>query len=152
MIFSYSCLPGAEINDDCKAFINQLACVTLHLPALRERTDDLPTLSSLYINTLNISMSNQIIGMDSEAMALLKEYDWPDNYTQLKRILNELALITTTPYIQTEHVAMLLKNERMKVKANTAEDNAHLQIATNRTLNEINQDIIQLVVEQFKGN
>ena len=85
-------------------------------------------------------------------MALLKEYDWPDNYTQLKRILNELALITTTPYIQTEHVAMLLKNERMKVKANTAEDNAHLQIATNRTLNEINQDIIQLVVEQFKGN
>lgn len=150
LIFSYSCLPGAEITEDGKTIINQLSCVTLHLPALRERIDDMPTLSSLYINALNISMSNQIIGMEPEAMVLLQEYDWPDNYTQFKRILNELALITTTPYIQTEHVAMLLRNERIKGNAGTAEDGA--KIAINRTLNEINQDIIRLVVEQCKGN
>lgn len=152
LIFSYSCLPEEEVTGDNKAFINQLACVTLHLPPLRERTGDLPTLSSLYINTLNISMSNQIIGMEPEAMVLLQEYDWPDNYTQFKRILNELALMTTTPYIQAGHVAMLLKNERTKSKVITADDNAQPKIAINRTLSEINQDIIQLVLEQCKGN
>lgn len=152
LIFSYNSRSGKETTDAAKPFINQLSCVTLHLPALRERIDDLPTLSSLYINTLNISMTNQIIGMEPEAMALLREYDWPDNYTQLKRILNELALITTTPYIQAEHVAMLLRNERRKGQAGTTNAGAQTEIALNRTLNEINQDIIQTVVNQCRGN
>ena len=100
-------------------------------------------------------------------MELLKQYDWPYNYTQFKRVLNELALITTTPYIQANHVATLLEKERstftssiIKSKKSEADQNVNTSasasdiypIYLNRTLEEIANEIIHLTLERNGGN
>ena len=86
--------------------------MTIHLPPLRERMEELPTISSLYLGNLNVELARQIIGFEPEAMALLETYDWPCNYTQFKRVINELAVITSTPYISARDVRSLLEKER----------------------------------------
>lgn len=131
-------------------FVNQLSCVTLYMPPLRQRAEDLPALSSLYLNSLNISMVNQIIGFEPDAMALLQQFDWPYNYTQFKRILSELALVTTTPYITAEHVAQVLKKE--SEPAVSASRAGVTSINLNRTLDEITHDVIRQVLAENGGN
>lgn len=159
MLFSCTCAMGEAIPAEAMEFVNLLSCVTLHLPPLREHTEEIPALASLYLNTINISMANQIIGLEPEAIELLRGYSWPYNYTQFKRILNELALVTTTPYIQARHVAELLNKEKEPASASSARPVSCAQCAgkqhtldLNKSLSEINRDIIRLVLEDSGGN
>ena len=167
VILSCSFQAGHGIPSKAMEFVNQLSCITVHLSPLRDLINEIPTLSSLYLNTINFSMTNQIIGFEPEAMELLKQYDWPYNYTQFKRVLNELALITTTPYIQANHVATLLEKERstftssiIKSKKSEADQNVNTSasasdiypINLNRTLEEITNEIIHLTLERNGGN
>ena len=84
----------------------------------------------------------------------MQNYSWPYNYTQLGRILSELALITTTPYIQADDVRSLLEKEQPVsggVNA-AAKGSGHYTLDLSRPLNEITQDIIQLVLQENNGN
>lgn len=155
MIFSCICPLGQGIPKEAMDFINLLSCVTLHLPPLRERAEEIPSLSSLYLNTLNLTMANQIIGFEAEAMAMLQHYDWPFNYTQFKRILNELALITSTPYISAEHVAALLQKEKEQNFPSSSLISAppgSYPLDLTRSLDEIIRDIIHKVLAETGGN
>lgn len=159
IIFSCNCAMGQAIPAEAMEFVNLLSCVTLHLPPLREHTEEIPALASLYLNTINISMANQIIGLEPEAIELLRNYSWPYNYTQFKRILNELALVTTTPYIQTRHVAELLNKEKepssigsVKSATLSGDGSGQYMLDLNKPLTEINKDIIRLVLEDSGGN
>lgn len=154
VIFSCNCPIGQGIPAEALEFVNLLSCLTVHLPPLREHVSEIPTLSSLYLNTINVSMTNQIIGMEPGALELLQSYSWPYNYTQFKRILNELALVTTTPYIRTEHVAALLekeKNPEISSALNNTQEAGYHTLDLNRPLSDITQDIIHLVLEDCGG-
>jgi DNA-binding NtrC family response regulator len=148
---------GQGIPDDTLEFVNLLSCVTLHLPPLREHVGEIPTLTSLYLSVLNGSMENQIIGVEPEAMALLQCFEWPYNYTQFKRILNELALATTTPYIQTSTVATVLREEKKNIPISPvppvldADGEKHL-LDLSRPLKDIIQDVVEIVLSELDGN
>lgn len=163
IIFSCICRPGEAVPEMAMEFVNLLSCVTIHLSPLRERTKEIPTLSSLYLNTLNVSMANQIIGFEPEAMELLQRYDWPYNYTQFKRILHELAMATTTPYISTSHVSALLEKEQEHIAPQRygadgtiggtgSRHSGGFCIDTGHTLDEMNRQIIQQVLAECRGN
>jgi DNA-binding protein Fis len=157
VLFSCRCPMGQGIPDDTLEFVNLLSCVTLHLPPLREHVGEIPTLTSLYLSVLNGSMENQIIGVEPEAMALLQCFEWPYNYTQFKRILNELALATTTPYIQTSTVATVLREEKKNIPISPvppvldADGEKHL-LDLSRPLKDIIQDVVEIVLSELDGN
>ncbi len=164
VILSCNCPTGKTLPETALEFVNALSCVTIHLSSLRECTSKLPTLSSLYLSMLNAETGKQIIGFEPEAMALLKEFDWPYNYAQFKRLLNELVLTTTTPYIKTEYVAKLLTKE---MKISHTDDNRSinaqektpafmseetLQIDAHRPLDAMIQQIIMQIMQETGGN
>ena len=99
-------------------------------------------------------------------MELLKSFDWPENYTQFKRILSELTVITTSSYITEETLSGLLEMEkkttfrRVGPGASPSEIEGESGVShgssvildLKRPLDEINQDIIHAVLEETKGN
>lgn len=141
---------GINISNACLKLINTLSCLSILLPPLRERAADIPTLSSLYLGTLNVELAKQIIGFEPEAMLLIQQYNWPYNHTQFKRVLRELALLTTTPYISTQDVQTLLKKEQASLPNQPIADSIGLNL--NRSLDEINYDIINQVLLETGGN
>ncbi len=154
LLFSCVCGRDGIIPKQCMEFVNMLSCLTIHLPPLRERKEEIPVLANLSLSSLNISLAKEILGLETGAMELLAAYDWPCNYTQFKRILSELTAVTTTPYILETTVARCLEQER-----STESDTDHgpssspLQgLSLNRTLDEINHDIIHAVLEELGGN
>lgn len=137
-------------------FTSKLSCITAYMPPLRERIDEIPSLSSLYINALNLELAKQIIGFTPDALEIFIKYDWPDNFTQFKRVLYELVLSSDTPYINKENVEMIL-NKESKIYNKASDmfynidtlDNRTLDI---RTLEEITVDIIKQVLDKCNGN
>lgn len=157
LLFSCRCSVGQGIPEEAVEFINTLNCVTLHLPALREHTGEIPALAGMYMSILNGSMENQVIGFEPRAMELLQRFDWPYNYTQFKRLLNELALAAKTPFIQAEAVAGLLKEEQKNTDSEYEnslfdEDNPQNTLDLSRSLKDITRDVIELVLQQHNGN
>lgn len=165
LIFSCVCSRSGEIPKTCMEFVNLLTCLTIRLKPLRERTEDIPTLANLYLSNLNVSLAKELLGLTPEAMELLKSFDWPENYTQFKRILTELTVITTSSYITEETLSHLLETEqrtafrRIGPGASISEKDSSKAVKSSsvildlkRPLSEINQDIIRAVLEETGGN
>ena len=101
-------------------------CLTLTLPTLRSRADEIPSLSSLYLSNLNMELGKQIIGFDPGATELLLQYDWPNNYTQFKQVLQELATLTDSSYIRRSTVIEILTRERRTHRKSQPSRQLHL--------------------------
>ncbi len=127
---------------------NRLFCLTLQLPPLRERMDDMQSIIALYLHRLNVSLGKQIIGLEAEAMDLMTVFPWPQNLAQLQHVLQELAVITKTPYITANDVRYLLNQEKHSFSFSDSMVNLDL----NRPLDDINYQIIQMILEQEHGN
>ncbi len=77
----------------------RLNVVTLSVPPLTERLEDIPLLVNHFINK-NRTLNNSIAkGLSNEAMELLISYNWPGNIRQLKNIIDQACIFCTTPLI-----------------------------------------------------
>ncbi len=82
----------------------RLKVVDLHLPPLRERKDDIPTLIGHFIRRLNPQMGKQITDISPQAMAALKAYNWPGNIRELRNALERAMLFCDTNRIELQHL------------------------------------------------
>lgn len=65
----------------------RLNVVNIHLPPLRERSDDLPLLTAHFIRQQNKKFGTSVEGLTPEAMQLLSSYDWPGNIRQMENVI-----------------------------------------------------------------
>jgi transcriptional regulator with PAS, ATPase and Fis domain len=151
LIFSCISQRDSLLPMEGQDFVKRLSCLTICLPPLRERIQELPTLSSIYLSTLNVELGKQLAGFEPKAMEMLMHYDWPQNYTQFKRLTRELAVLTVTPYITSNSVATLLDKERSSINSNyVALAGASMDLE--RPLEEITREIIKKAVAANQGN
>ena len=145
LVLNTSRYPNAET---CRTYLeNRFSCLTLKLPPLRERKEDIPSIVALYLHRLNVQLGKQIIGFEAEAMELMTEFPWPSNLDQLHHILRELAVITQTPYVSCQDVKYMLDQEQ-SLPADSVSSNLDLS----RTMEEINYQIIQTVLQEENGS
>lgn len=87
----------------------RLCAVQIHLPALRERRDDIYPLFLKFSN--DFSQQNQIpaIALTPDAVEVLKNYSWPGNIRQLKQVASVIALSEQSRTINAEVVREHLK-------------------------------------------
>ncbi|MBQ8094803.1 MAG: PrpR N-terminal domain-containing protein [Clostridia bacterium] len=150
LIFSCTEHEDLPVSAVTQALSTRLGPIVLQMPTLRSRKDEIPALSSLYIGSLNTTMSKQISGFEPGALEMLVRYDWPENYTQFKHVLHALASLTEGPYILSNDVAELLAQERRLHRKNS-----HVHAApsyTGQTLDEITKNIIRQVLDENDGN
>lgn len=149
LLFSSVCRDSEPVPDMVHRFSTKLGCLTLNLPSLRSRSDEISSLASLYLGSLNLELGKQISGFEPRAIEMLRQYDWPNNYTQFKHILQTLATLTTSTYIRSSVVAELLAKER-SLRRSTAP--AAVPVNTDHTLEEIIIDVVQQTVTANNGN
>jgi DNA-binding NtrC family response regulator len=87
----------AATNKDIKEFIElkqfredlyyRLSVITMHLPPLRERKDDLPLLSEYFIEHYNRVYAKNIQGISEEVQGFFYRHQWPGNVRELKNCI-----------------------------------------------------------------
>jgi two-component system response regulator AtoC len=80
----------------------RLNVVALHLPALRERREDIPLLVAHFIERMNARMGLAITSATPEAMRLLVEYDWPGNVRELENTIERAMVLTETTHLEVD--------------------------------------------------
>src|ERR1700677_817398 len=64
----------------------------IHLPALRERKEDLPPLVERVLADLNAKHGRHVRGINSEVSELFRSYAWPGNVRELRNVLERSAI------------------------------------------------------------
>lgn len=77
----------------------RLNVVTMALPPLRERKEDVPILINHFINNFSKENNKHITGLTAEARDLLLKYDYPGNVRELENILERAVVIARDEYI-----------------------------------------------------
>ena len=110
--------------------------IIIHVPPLRERTDDIPLLVTHYLKKISITNDKVIKSVCSPALEILENYQWPGNVRQLISAL--------------EHAAITCRSDTIEVSDlpdYVFEDSG---LAANELKAE--KEIIQDALIKFKGN
>lgn len=81
----------------------RLNVMTIKLPPLRERTEDIPLLCKRFIDEFNKTLDMNISGLAPEAMSLLLEYSWPGNVRELENSIERAMVIADDSLLLPEH-------------------------------------------------
>ena len=71
----------------------RLNVISIHLPPLRERSEDIPLLARAAIKKYCIEMNREEVGIAPSAMKLLMNYDWPGNVRELENVIERALVI-----------------------------------------------------------
>jgi two-component system response regulator AtoC len=77
----------------------RLNVVPIHLPALRERLEDLPFLVAHFVQRCNERLGKAVQGMTPAALAALERCPWPGNIRELENLIERMVLFASGPQI-----------------------------------------------------
>ena len=76
--------------------------MTIHLPPLRERREDIPLLLHYFVKQAAEKYHKEIEGFTPEAQQILMSYSWPGNVRQLRNVVERMVVLSTGPNIDIE--------------------------------------------------
>lgn len=71
----------------------RLRVVDIILPSLRERKEDIPLLSTFFLNRYSLQMEKKINGFSDQAMELLHRHNWPGNVRELQHVIERACVL-----------------------------------------------------------
>jgi Nif-specific regulatory protein len=102
----------AATNRDLKAAIerggfradlyHRLNVVSLTVPPLRDRREDIPLLASYFVSRHGAKARRRVAGISREALACLQAYDWPGNVRDLENAIERAVVLGSTDLILAE--------------------------------------------------
>lgn len=87
-----ACIDGGSFRED---LFYRLTVINLHLPPLRERTEDILPLAEYFLNHFNSVYGKNITGIDYRINSFLLGHDWPGNIRELKNFLERAVIFCT---------------------------------------------------------
>ena len=77
----------------------RLSVVTITLPPLRERREDIPLLATHFLESYVTANDRPMVGISQDAMALLVAHDWPGNVRELQHAIEHAGALHTKPVL-----------------------------------------------------
>jgi len=89
-------IANGEFRED---LFYRLSVIPLHVPALRDRREDIPLLARYFLERFRNSMNKQIEAISPQAMRRLESYDWPGNVRELENTIERAVALESGPEI-----------------------------------------------------
>ena len=84
----------------------RLNVIPIHLPPLRERREDIPSLVEHFLSKHAHRIGRRIDRIDDGALAALQQYDWPGNVRELENTIERAVVLSVGPVISTRAVSV----------------------------------------------
>lgn len=118
----------------------RLNVLSLRMPTLQERREDLPMLAQHFLNTLSAELGLEAPVLDETEMDVLRQYHWPGNVRELKNVIERCLLLNKTP---SQCVA-----GQQGATSQTAEQSGTEKL----TMEEVEKDHILKILNSHGGN
>ncbi len=90
----------------------RLNVISILIPPLRERKDDIPLLVEYFIKEFNKILGKSVMGCNNEALQVLLNYDWPGNVRELRNVIERAMLLCNEEIILEEDLTPEISNEK----------------------------------------
>ena len=87
----------------------RLNVITLHLPPLRDRKEDIPLLCNHFLNKYSLKENKDIKFFSPGAMQILMDHEWPGNVRQLENAVSHAVILSQGQSIEKGHLPQFLK-------------------------------------------
>jgi formate hydrogenlyase transcriptional activator len=94
--------------------------VPIHLPALRERKEDIPLLVNHFVQLYCTGNGIPLKKLEPEVMEILEDHDWPGNVRELENVIQRLVIMADSDTIRAKHLPQQL------IMSSAAQNNALL--------------------------
>ena len=129
----------------------RLNVFALHLPALRDRREDIPLLVEHFLARMNARMGLAVSGITAEALRILTSYDWPGNVRELENTIERAIVLAEGPEIDVASLPDRLRAADAETPAAPAPaDDGDLSIK--RASRRSEESLIRRALERTKGN
>ena len=89
----------------------RLNTIEIHLPALRERREDLPLLANYFLRQFSQRYRKRLTGFESAAMQTLLEYAWPGNVRELEHAVERAVLMAQGELVRSSDLGLRVGRE-----------------------------------------
>jgi DNA-binding NtrC family response regulator len=122
----------------------RLRVVEIHIPPLRERTEDILPLARYFTERLLQRMKLERLTLDAACLPVLERYPWPGNVRELENAMERAAVMCDDGRIRVEHLPPgIVQPDKL----------AGRELAgTSRTLSEVERDYVIAVLRAADGN
>ena len=90
---------GVQTGTFNRELYDALGVITLRLPPLRERRDDVPLLVRHFLQRFNEELNRAIKGVDEQVARRLAEHSWPGNVGELESVIKRACIVTRADVI-----------------------------------------------------
>ena len=91
-----------------KDLFYRLNVVSIHIPPLRERREDIPLLANHFVSLCCLENNISTKELDTEAAQVLLEYTWPGNIRELRNVVEHLVIMSPTTTIDRNQVYQII--------------------------------------------
>jgi two-component system, NtrC family, response regulator HydG len=120
----------------------------ISLPALRDRTEDIPLLASHFLKRSAIAMNKPVRTIDPRAMEQLLSHAWPGNVRELEHVIESAVALCPGGTIESFSFAPAMSGPAVP----TAPGTPQVSLPIGITMEEATKRLIQATVEQCGGN
>ncbi len=126
----------------------RLNVLPIHVPALRERRDDIPLLIDHFIQRNNGRLGTSTRGLDTEARRLLYEYSWPGNVRELENTIERAMVLCESDQIIASDLPERIREARDPVQLQLSSG----ELSVKKTSRVIEEILIRRALQKTKGN
>lgn len=118
---------------------HRLNVLTIYIPPLRERLEDIPLLAEHFLKNACIENNRPIKEITKNAYQYLKLYHWPGNVRELKYLMEKLAILVAKTELNTDDIAPVLEEVKKDTKVQYNIDVAKEELERNYILQALRQ-------------
>ena len=101
----------------------RLNVVTIHMPLLRDRKEDIPLLCNHFLEKYSLKENKDIKSFSSGAMQILMDHEWPGNVRQLENAVSHAVILAQGSVIERENLPQFLKQSAPEPSSNSLAEN-----------------------------
>ena len=101
----------------------RLNVVTIHMPLLRDRKEDIPLLCNHFLEKYSLKENKDIKSFSSGAMQILMDHEWPGNVRQLENAISHAVILAQGSVIERENLPQFLKQSAPEPSSNSLAEN-----------------------------
>ncbi|MFO0428590.1 MAG: sigma-54 interaction domain-containing protein [Planctomyces sp.] len=124
----------------------RLSVVTLDLPPLRERPEDILPLAEFFLKRFAVQARRPGLQLSSDARRRLQSHSWPGNIRELRNLMERLAFLTQSDRIEAEDLAFILSPDANDAKS------LSLELGLEEATREFQRDFIRRSIRQVQDN
>ena len=113
----------------------------LHLPALRERTDEILPLAEMFIEKFAGKYRRNVSGISNDAAELLKGYSWSGNIRELSNCIEKAVILSENESLTAADIEIV-----------PARESESIEVSSTDTLEETEEKAIRAAMARFGGN